>query len=183
MTKDELSPKEGEVIITEDGVDKIVKEEDYKLQENEIIVTRGGHKRVVKDRRKKPTPFISKYTFWGKRRGNRRDSDPQKNYYVDRVGAIYWIVVFIIIILSVSDSIFTLHHLKFGYKEINPVLNKFLFSNAYFLLIKYAFTVVGILALVLHKFFIFVRELIIFIILSYAALNIYQIWLFVNLPQ
>lgn len=136
--------------------------------------------RAIKDRRKRPTPFLSRYTFWGRRKKHRRDTDPQKNYYVDRVGTGYGIVIIAIFILSVSDSLFTLYHLKRGYREINPVLNAFLFNNFYFLAVKYILTLVGISALALHKFFLFVKELVIILIVGYAILNIYQVWLYLR---
>jgi len=134
--------------------------------------------RIRVDRRRRPTPFISRYTFWGRRKAHRRTEDPQANYYVDRVGGKYWAVIILIIVLSVMDSLFTLYHLKRGYREINPLLNAFLFHNYYFLGIKYLLTVIGIISLALHKFFIFVRELIILLIILYIALYIYQVVLY-----
>ena len=130
------------------------------------------------DRRKRPTPFISRYTFWGRRKAHRRTEDPQANYYVDRVGGKYWVVILLIIVLSVMDSLFTLYHIKRGYREINPLLNAFLFHNYYFLAVKYVLTVIGIISLALHKFFIFVRELIVLLIILYIALDIYQVILY-----
>ena len=134
--------------------------------------------RIRVDRRNRPTPFLSRYTFWGRRKAHRRTEDPQANYYVDRVGGRYWGVIILIIILSVIDSLFTLYHLKRGYREINPLLNAFLFHNNYFLGIKYLLTVIGIISLALHKFFIFVRELIVLLIILYIALDIYQVVLY-----
>lgn len=130
------------------------------------------------DRRQRPTPFLSRYTFWGRRKRNRRESDPQKNYYVDRIGGRYMAAIIVIFVLSVADSLFTVYHIeKGGVREVNPLLNAFLFNNAYFLIVKYILTLVGIIALCLHKFFTLVRELVIVLIVGYVILNIYQVWL------
>jgi hypothetical protein len=142
-----------------------------------------GKRQKIQDRRRRPTPFLSRYTFWGRRRGSRRGSDAQANYYVDRVSGKYWLVVWAVIALSVSDSLFTLHHLKFGFKEINPILNQFLFSNTSFLVAKYVLTAIGIVALVLHKHFTYIRPVIALVITLYLALNVYQLYLFLNLPR
>lgn len=132
------------------------------------------------DRRKRPTPFLSRYTFVGKRRVSRR-GDEKYNYYVDRIGGKVWGIILIIIILSVSDSLFTLHFLKRGFREVNPLMNiAILIGKPAFIISKYVFTVIGILVLGLHKNFRFVNELIILIITFYALLNAYHVWLFIN---
>lgn len=129
------------------------------------------------DRRKHPTPFLSKYTFTGKRRASRR-TDEKYNYYVDRIGGKVWAAIAAIIVLSVFDSIFTLHFLGKGFREINPLMNiAFFIGRPTFIILKYVFTIVGILVLGLHKNFIFVKELIILMITFYVLLNTYHIWL------
>jgi len=40
-------------------------------------------RRILKDRRKSPTSLLSRYTFFGKRRGFRRKSDQEKGGYLD----------------------------------------------------------------------------------------------------
>lgn len=130
------------------------------------------------DRRKRPTPFLSRYTLWGRRKKHRRLTDPQKNYYVDRIQPKYLVLIILIFTLSVIDSIFTIHHLKYGYKEINPVLAAVVFNNLYFIVVKYLLTIVGILALALHQFFLLVRELIILLIVLYIFLDVYQVWIY-----
>ena len=134
------------------------------------------------DRRKRPTPFLSRYTFLGRRRENRRLDDPQKNYYVDRLGGKYWGVVLAIMALSVFDAVCTLYqHRRGGVQEVNPLLNAVIFDSFLFQVVKYSLTIVGILALCLHKFFTRVRELIIFLIVGYVLLGIYQVWLLLTL--
>lgn len=134
----------------------------------------------IGDRRKRPTPFLSRYTFRGRRRRARR-SEEGYNYYVDRIGGSVWVVIAIVFILSVTDSLFTIHFLGRGFREINPLMNiAILIGKPAFIISKYIFTVIGILALGLHKNFIFVKELIALIITFYILLNGYHIWLFVR---
>lgn len=132
------------------------------------------------ERRKRPTPFLSKYTFIGRRRTARRKEE-QYNYYVDRLGGKVWGVIFFIIVLSITDSIFTLHFLKRGFREINPLMDiAILIGKPAFILSKYIFTIIGILVLCLHKNFRFVKELITLMITFYILLNAYHIWLFIR---
>jgi len=132
------------------------------------------------DRRKKPTPFLSRYTFTGKRRFSRRD-DEKLNYYVDRLDKKTWLAIFAIIILSIIDSIFTLYFINRGFKEINPLMNiALIIGKPTFIITKAVLTVSGILALALHKNFKFVKILVSILICFYILLNLYHIWLFIN---
>lgn len=141
---------------------------------NEEPVKRKG------DRRKRPTPFLSRYTFIGRRRASRRGEESY-NYYVDRLGGKVWGVIAIVFILSITDSVFTLHFLTKGFQEVNPLMNIAIFiGKPAFILSKYIFTIIGILVLALHKNFRFVKELMALIITSYILLNTYHIWLFVG---
>lgn len=132
------------------------------------------------DRRKHPTPFLSRHTFVGRRRATRR-ADERYNYYVDRLGGKFWGVIGIIFILSIIDSIFTIHFLTKGFHEINPLMNvAILIGKPVFIISKYIFTVIGILVLCMHKNFRFVKPLILLIIIFYVLLDIYHIWLFIK---
>lgn len=143
-------------------------------EKKDIPVERKG------DRRKRPTPFLSKYTFIGRRRAARR-VDERYNYYVDRLGGKVWVIIGIIILLSITDSVFTLHFLRKGFHEVNPLMNvAILIGKPAFILSKYIFTIIGILVLGLHKNFRFVKELMALIITFYILLNTYHIWLFVR---
>jgi hypothetical protein len=143
--------------------------------------TENRHER--KDRRKRATPFFSRYMFWGRRKANRRTAEPQANYYVDRIGFKYWLVVFIIVFLSAVDAFFTLHHFKFGYQELNPILKLFKYSTPLFLVSKFSMTVFGIVSLVFHQYFHYVRQIVAVIIALYLALDAYQIYLFFHLSK
>lgn len=141
---------------------------------NEESVERKG------DRRRRPTPFLSRYTFVGRRRASRRGEE-RYNYYVDKLGGKVWGVITIVFILSITDSIFTLHFLTKGFQEVNPLMNvAILIGKPAFILSKYIFTVIGILVLSMHKNFRFVKPLISLMIIFYVLLNTYHIWLFIR---
>lgn len=141
---------------------------------DEKVIERKG------DRRKRPTPFLSRYTFVGRRRASRRGEE-RYNYYVDRLGSRVWVAIIVIIILSIADSLFTMHFLTKGFQELNPLMNiAILIGKPAFIVSKYIFTIIGILVLGLHKNFRFVKELISLIITFYILLNTYHIWLFVR---
>lgn len=143
--------------------------------EREGFVERKG------DRRRRPTPFISKYTFVGRRRAARR-AEERYNYYVDRLGGRVWSVIVIVFILSIIDSMFTIYFLNRGYYEMNPLMNVALFiGKPVFILLKYVFTVIGILILGMHKNFRYVKLLISLIVVFYILLNSYHIWLWLSL--
>jgi hypothetical protein len=130
------------------------------------------------DRRKRPTPFLSRYTFVGRRKETRR-AEEQYNYYIDRLSARVWAIITLIIFLSVTDSLFTIYFLARGYREVNPLMNvALIIGKPVFITSKYIFTIIGVLVLGLHKNFYFVKGLIGLIIALYLFLNCYHLWLF-----
>ncbi len=130
------------------------------------------------DRRKRPTPFISRYTFRGRRRASRRGEE-KHNYYVDRLGSRVWWVIGVVVLLSVIDSIFTLYFINKGYQEVNPVMNiAIIIGKPTFIIFKYLLTILGILVVGMHKNFILVKPLMALIIAMYTFLNCYHIYLF-----
>lgn len=132
------------------------------------------------DRRKKPTPFLSRYTFVGRRRAARRGRE-KHNYYVDRLGGRVWAIICLITALSVIDSIFTVYFIDKGFTEINPLMNIAIFiGKPVFCVFKYALTAIGILVLAIHKNFRYVKILIAFIVIFYMLLNLYHIYLLAN---
>ena len=65
-------------------------------------------KKRQKDRRRKPTPPFSKYTYLGLRKKNRRTEDRKKNYYVDRYGRKTLVFAFLVVVLCLIDTSVTL---------------------------------------------------------------------------
>ena len=110
-------------------------------------------KRTTQDRRKKPTPPISKYMFVGRRKKARRAEEDQ-NYYVDRYALPYFIVVAIILVFCFLDTYFTQKILINGGTELNFIWSKFVMKN--FTLtrtIKYIITFGWLIFLLIHKNF------------------------------
>ena len=66
-----------------------------------------------KDRRKRPTPMISRYTFWGGRRHwARRATDRPGGYYVDRYGSAAFLLFTMVILFNALDgflALYTMH--------------------------------------------------------------------------
>ncbi|NOY78538.1 MAG: hypothetical protein GXO76_11780 [Calditrichaeota bacterium] len=143
--------------------------------------------RTIPDRRKRPTnPF--QLRFWhGRRAANRRDSDAQANYYVDRYSFRSSLAALWIVLLSVVDSFFTLVLIQFGAAEINPIMRLSLEFGTYpFFFIKYFLTILSVILLLIHKNFYFLngrislKNIIIGMAGAYTILVIYEILLYSN---
>lgn len=136
-----------------------------------------AEQRHIADRRQRPTPLFSKYMFIGRRRRNRRETDPRYGYYVDRYGARSVLAMLIIIVLCAADAVFTIYHLRRGATEINPLMNFALsLGTLYFLVFKYALTGVGIFFLLTHKNFITARVATVTVIAMYCLLLAYHLY-------
>lgn len=137
----------------------------------------GSERRSSGDRRRRPTPMFSRYTFFGRRRGFRR-SEEGVNAYVDRYSGGLMAVIIAIVGLCLFDALFTLLYLQRGGGELNPFMRRAIAAGVIpFLAIKVGFTLVGILFLCVHKNFRFVRTLLVGVLLVYCALTGYHIYL------
>ncbi len=96
-------------------------------------------KRAGGDRRKKPTPMLSRFTFFGGRRAAGRREGESENIFVDRFGQTLFLVATLVILLNVLDAFFTLLFLGNGGRELNPIAQFFLdLGPVAFLLVKTA---------------------------------------------
>ena len=77
-------------------------------------------RRVLTDRRRKPTPRWSWYTFFGRRTTFRRKSDQEKGGYVDRYSHLMFFILVLILGLNILDSLFTMMIIDLGGQEFNP---------------------------------------------------------------
>ncbi|MCX6356050.1 MAG: DUF5658 family protein [Candidatus Aureabacteria bacterium] len=137
---------------------------------------RGDGFRAGVDRRKRPTPFLSRYTFVGRRRKHRRAADGLENYYADRLQSRSWLFLWIIVGLSTIDSIFSIYHLSRGYVEANPLLRLSLFfGTKSFILMKYLLTLAGVFIICLHQYFRYIYIIIAVIIAFYIFLDGYHL--------
>jgi len=137
------------------------------------------------DRRKRPTPPISRYLF----RGRRRDPGPAGlNHYVDRPPAAGWFCALILILLSTLDALFSLRLFdNHNFHEMNPLLHLGLqHSDGAFLAIKLGLTLVAVFVLLLHWNFVIAKRrvrvvwLIATLIIAYSCIVIYEIALLLS---
>ena len=132
-------------------------------------------RRLGQDRRKRPTPALSRYTFLGgRRRGPRRTSDPQA-IYVDQLGWGLASILLLIFVFHVLDALFTLAHIARGGAELNPLMDFFLSQSPQtFLAAKLGIAGLGLVFLGFHGRFPLVRKGIAAIFLLYAGVVCYH---------
>ncbi len=135
-----------------------------------------NRRRTPPDRRRRPTPIFSRYTFFGKRRRNQRLTDLQSNYYVDLYSAWSLAILLLIVVLSLLDAFFTFHYISLGGKELNPIMDVLLdYGARAFFPFKFLLTGMGIFILCIHKNFSFVRVMTSFILVVYILLTFYHV--------
>ncbi len=79
-------------------------------------------RRIFSDRRKNPTPALSWYTLWGRRRTFRRKSDQQRGGYVDHYSALLFLFLISAVVLNILDAYITITILDLGGWEVNPIV-------------------------------------------------------------
>lgn len=138
------------------------------------------NRRKLKDRRTKPTPALSRFIIWGRRRAFRRKDEQGSGGYVDRYDGRLFLILTLALGLNVLDSWFTMVILEDGGREINPVVGSViqLYGDGFWVW-KFAIVSVCLILLCLHTKFRLVRPA----ILSISAINIfvilYQIFLII----
>jgi hypothetical protein len=137
-----------------------------------------AERRIAYDRRARPTPMMSRYTFFGgRRRGGRRAGDTTA-IYVDQVGLKAGLVLILIFIFHCLDAGFTLFHLARGGRELNPLMDFYIrIGPGAFLGVKLGLAAIGLSFLGLHKNFPYVRQGILFLFLLYAGVVAYHLHL------
>ena len=135
-------------------------------------------RRVRPDRRKRPTPFLSRYTFIGSRRwAVRRKNDVARHIFVDRYGERLWLVLMLFLMLAVLDAILTLVLIENGVaSEANPVMAFYLqHGNLTFFGVKILFTAFALLTFCVCKNRPFIKVTILALTATYLAVVIYQL--------
>ncbi len=107
---------------------------------------------TVGERRSRPTPPLSRYFLRGRRKGPRRGSDVQINYYVDRPAEQAITMAILLLALSLLDALLSLRLFALGTShELNPLLDLTLRHGiALFLLTKLALSILATLVLMVH---------------------------------
>ncbi len=134
----------------------------------------GGPPRT--DRRARPTPVLSRYTFFGGKRRGPAPGPAREGTFVDVYSTRLVILLLIFYTFTVFDSVATLFYLRKGGEELNPIARWMIAQgNIEFVLIKGGLTAVCVLFVMLHKNFRYARASIAVGFTFYAMLTIYHI--------
>ncbi len=138
-------------------------------------------KRILPDRRKKPTPMLSPYTFWGRRKDFRRKTDKERGGYIDRYSPGILFFLILIVGLNVLDAIFTIMIVDIGGFEINPLVRSviFLYGDKFWIW-KFGVVSASLILLCLHIKFRMVKAIIFGIALIYIGIISYQLKLIID---
>ena len=129
------------------------------------------------DRRLRPTPMLSRYTFFrGRRSRFRRREDRLRGGYVDRYGHRLFSVLLWIVVLNIFDALFTHMILDSGGTELNPVADWAItaFGN-HFIVWKLAVIGCSLLLLCLHSNFRLAKAAIAMAVILYSGVVFYQV--------
>ena len=133
---------------------------------------------MMEERRKRPTPGLSKYSLFGRRKGFADDADREKGGYVDRYGQKLFIVLVGILVLNVLDVILTMVVLDHQGVELNPLVRSAMeiYGNRFWVW-KYGIVSACLLLLCLHIKFKGVKTIVLATFTIYFAVVMYQIFL------
>jgi len=139
-------------------------------------------RRTLHDRRKKPTPMLSWYTFFGWRQGFRRKSDREKGGYIDRYSSKLFLLFFSILCLNIVDVSLT-HTITYqkGWK-LNPMIRFVMeMSGERFWIWKFVIISIVLILLCLHINFKPVKTITVSLSSIYFLIILYQVFLLVFL--
>jgi hypothetical protein len=144
------------------------------------VEDRERMRRRMPDRRIRPTPILSRYTFKGRRTKVRRQEDKTRHIYVDQYSLRFFILLLAILLLGIADAFLTLYHVyENNAEELNPIMNFFLgVSPKVFFNVKYVLTALCLTVLCLHKNLPIVRYLLGVVFLIYSVIVANHIYLY-----
>lgn len=104
------------------------------------------------DRRRRPTPILSRYWLRGRRRQAGRRAEDSPHVYVDRYSKAETVLIAWLLFSSAADLLLTLLHLSQGGTEANPIMDWFLIrgGTGAFIAAKLGLTAIPGLFLLLH---------------------------------
>lgn len=141
--------------------------------------------RLCPDRRKKPTPLLSRYSFaGGRRRTVRRASDQTRYQFVDQYGTRLLTALFILFGLALLDGFLTLILVESGIAvEANPVMAYCLdHGAAVFLAVKTLVTALSVCIFCISHRFVLARVSLACAIAVYLILVVYELNMLSGLP-
>jgi len=131
--------------------------------------------RAPSDRRKTPTPIMSRYTIAGRRSSLRRKEDQEKGGYIDRYGNGLFIWVVLLFVMNIFDAAFTRLILDRGGHEVNPFIHWLIVTcGDHFISWKFAILSGSLIILCLHSEYRIVKPVFYFITVIYSVVVIYQ---------
>jgi len=137
-------------------------------------------KRILKDRRVRPTPLLSRFTFLGRRRAFRRKVDQQRGGYIDRYSSGLFFFLLLIVGLNILDALFTMMILDSGGWEVNPIVRSVIALHGdKFWVWKFAIVSVSLILLCLHSKFRFIKAVILAFSAIYAGIVLHQLALII----
>jgi len=151
------------------------------MNSNINVSGREKNSRLHLDRRKCPTPIISKYTFYGGRRKSARREEEKKTFiYVDLYSTRLLLAVMLLLLLSCLDAYLTLELIGRGHVvEANPVMAFLLdYGPTPFTLVKFVITAICLTILCLFKNVKVTRICLPFAIKMYIIVIAYELYLF-----
>ena len=140
-------------------------------------------RRIIGDRRKQPTPFLSRKTiFGGRRRTIRREEDKRRHIFVDSYGLRLFITLLLLLLLSLSDAYLTLTLVKaYHATELNPLMAWFLeHGSLTFLFEKLLFTSVAVFIFCVFNHFAVARISLALAIIVYLGVVYYELSIMKN---
>jgi hypothetical protein len=147
-----------------------------------VFALKDSDERTPKDRRLRPTPALSRYTYFGRRKVLRRGADRQRGGYTDRYSSGLFTFLVLILALNALDALFTLMILNVGGCEVNFVVGSAIeLWGDRFWIWKFALSSACVILLCLHSNFRLVRKAIFGITVIYVMLAIYQVSLLLRL--
>lgn len=139
-----------------------------------------AEQRIQKDRRKSPTPGLSRYTFFGRRKMIRRRVEQEKGGYVDRYSSRLLFVLILILGLNLLDAFFTVMILDQEAWELNPIVRSVIQVHGdKFWIWKFALISSCLVLLCLHSKFKWVKGALVGIGSVYLLLVLYEILLLI----
>jgi len=134
--------------------------------------------RTLQDRRKQPTPGLSRYTYFGRRQSLRRKSDQEKGGYIDSYSSTLLFFIILTLGLNVLDVLLTVMILDLKGWELNPIVRSVIENHGDgFWIWKFGIVSVSMVLLCLHSKFKPVRTVIVALCSIYVLVLLYQVFL------
>lgn len=151
---------------------------DFTAQDPAPAPTTGPAPRGI-DRRSRPTPRLSRFSFHGGRRSRPRRRGEVEGSFVDLYSTRLLLILLWITLMNVADSFFTLVHLQHGGTEVNPIAGMLLATGlSSFVLLKSGLISLALVVLCIHKNFHLARLGLWVAAIAYTLLFAYHLSLF-----